>query len=167
MWKYLVIDDFLDKEVYDKLVNNIKDYKLQDNEEIHRKFLTTDPTPQVNWLFAKKNFPRHRPYSQLKKMIHYAVTKENFTHPLHDEAPFKIMSAIIYLHPEKNVGTILRHKEKEIEVEWKPNRLMVFCGLEDITWHYYKTTEARYTYNYFLVNPAEMENKELKKHVID
>ena len=80
------------------------------------------------------------------------------------------MSAIVYLSPEKNIGTTLvdyshRNPEK-ITVDWKPNRLMNFCGLTDRTWHYYESTDVRYTYNYSLVEPDKIQNEEYRQYCI-
>ena len=86
------------------------------------------------------------------------------------------MSAIVYLSPEKNKGTTLIDYSKislydgvpeKITVDWKPNRLMNFCGLTQNTWHYYESTDVRYTYNYFLVDPDKIQNEEYKKYCID
>lgn len=169
MWNYEVIDDYLDKETFNKLNNEIKDVIPEDGK-IYRKWLDYDPTPQIETLVKKYAVRRY--YGPYKKFIHFAVTPAEFVHPEHDEAEFKIMSAIVYLSPEKNIGTTLvdytrpPYPEK-ITVDWKPNRLMNFCGLTQRTWHYYESTDVRYTYNYFLVDPDKIENEEYKKYCID
>jgi hypothetical protein len=162
MWPYKVIDNFLPKKDFMILTDNI--LKIKAKNKIEREFFNYDPTPQIADLL--KEFPKHRKCASLKKFIHYAITPTNFVHKIHDEAPFKIMSAIIYLHPENNYGTTLYHSEKTVEVEWKPNRLMVFCGETGVTWHDYKSSTMRYTYNYFLVDPAQIKNEEYKAHAI-
>ena len=162
MWQYKVIDNFLSDKDFKILTGNLFD-KNADNE-VERIFCNYDPTPQVADLLDE--FSDHRQYKELKKFIHYAITPPNFKHHMHDEAPFKIMSAIIYLHPEENYGTTLYHQDEVVEVEWKPNRLMVFCGETGVTWHDYKSSSIRYTYNYFLVDPTQILNEEYKKYVI-
>ena len=173
MWPYEVIDNYLDDKTFNKLNNEIKDVIPEDGK-IYRKWLDYDPTPQIETLV--KNYRVRRHYGPYKKFIHFAVTPAGFVHPEHDEAEFKIMSAIIYLSPEKNKGTTLVDYTKvpshggnpeKITVDWKQNRLMNFCGLTDNTWHYYESTDVRYTYNYFLVDPDKIQNEEYKKYCID
>jgi len=166
MWQYEVIDNYLDKKTFDSFTDELRGIKLED-DEVYRRFFNYDPTPQIGNLIEK--FETRRSYGPYKKLIHFAVTPANFIHKEHDEAEFKIMSGIVYLSPEKNIGTTLvdyRTNEK-ITLDWKPNRLMTFCGLDDITWHYYESTDIRFTYNYFLVDPDKIENEEWKQYVID
>jgi len=162
MWPYKVIDNFLSDIDFMLITDNM--LRIKANDKVERQFFHYDPTPQIADLL--KEFPRRRKCTSLKKFIHYAVTPANFTHKVHDEAPFKIMSAVLYLHPEENYGTKLYHNDEIVDVEWKPNRLMVFCGETGVTWHDYKASTMRYTYNYFLVDPAQIENVEYKKHAI-
>ena len=68
--------------------------------------------------------------------------------------------------------TMIQHQRfyidgKQETIEWKPNRLMIFCGETGVTWHDYKSSdETRYTYNYFLVDPTRIENEAYKDHCI-
>jgi len=174
MWQYEVVDDYLDKKTFDSFIEDLRGVKLEDNE-VYRRFFTYDPTPQIAELVNK--FEIKRPCNNYKKLIHYAVTPANFFHKEHYEADFKIMSAIVYLSPEKNIGTTLVDYRtpgpnegdlyEKITLDWKPNRMMTFCGLDDITWHYYESTDVRFTYNYFLVDPDKIQSDEWKQHLID
>jgi len=168
MWQHIVIDDFLDKKTFNKLCDGIVG-KEPPKQKVYREWFNYDPTPQIADLF--KEFEMVREHDEVKKLIHYAVTPKDFLHPIHDEAEFKLMSAIIYLSPEENIGTTLidrrGEKPEKLTVEWKPNRLMVFCGITDLTWHYYESMDTRYTYNYFLVRPDYIESEAYKTYVID
>ena len=167
MWQHIVIDDFLDKKTFNKLCDGIVGKEPPKNK-VYREWFDHDPTPQIADFF--KEFKETREYSEYKKLIHYAITPARFMHPVHDEAPFKLMSAIIYLSPEENIGTTLLdrrgEKTKRVDVDWIPNRLMIFCGITDLTWHYYESIDTRYTYNYFLIDPTVIENDEYKNYVI-
>lgn len=161
--KLITIDNYLDPATYSLLLKDIVGAPLA-NKGVYRKFLDYDPTPKIASLLVQ--FHEHRNYSKIGKFIHYAVTPPNFKHPVHDEAEFKIMSAIIYLHPKKNHGTTFYLDGEKIEVEWKPNRLMVFCGKTNVTWHDYESDAMRYTYNYFLVDPTKVQNDTYKNHIL-
>ena len=173
MWQYKVYKDFLDKDTFNKLKDNILNDEDLNKHDFdtgqYRKFLNYDPTPQI--ADKLKDFDKHRSYEELKSFIHYAVTPKNFIHVVHDEAAYKIMSAIIYLSPEVSCGTFLHDKfenpTETIEVEWEPNSLMVFCGEKNVTWHHFESKDAhRYTYNYFLVDPTKIKKQEYKKYAI-
>lgn len=166
-WEYLIIDDFLPPDEFDKICKMAKCVPAPKEDLVQRHFFTEDPTPQVAELL--NYFSEKRGYRSLKKFIHYAVTKGDEVHPIHVDAPFKIMSAVLYLHPEKNLGTRVykdRDGEPLIDVEWKPNRMFVFCGKDNVTWHDYRSTGTRYTYNYFLIDPTQVENPEYKNKAI-
>ena len=71
---------------------------------------------------------------------------------------FYIKEGTIFEYPDRDFYTIYDH-----EVEWKPNRLMIFCGESGVTWHDYKSDgKMRFTYNYFLVDPTKIKNEVYK-----
>tara|TARA_B110000977_G_scaffold193984_1_gene269793 strand:+ start:8503 stop:9000 length:498 start_codon:yes stop_codon:yes gene_type:complete len=163
MTKILIRDNFLSEETYNAILFDARSTK-QDGS-VSRHWYDYDPTPEIAQ-FANY-FGKKRGYRELARFIHTATTVPNFTHKMHDEAEFKIMSAIIYLSPEKNHGTTFYIDGKQETIEWKPNRLMIFCGETGVTWHDYKSSdETRYTYNYFLVDPTRIENEAYKDHCI-
>jgi len=168
MWPYMVKDDYLSSDKFNSLLDEVKDIKIKDGE-VYRKFFSYDPTPEIGELIHK--FTKKRSEGPYQKLIHFAITPANFSHAEHDEASFKIMSSIVYLAPEKNLGTTLVDYRKtpteKVTLEWKPNRMMTFCGETDVTWHYYESTDVRYTYNYFLVDGDKIQNEEYKKYCID
>lgn len=159
-WPHLIVEDFLPPE---RLAHFTKMAKLLDvegdgYENINREFFDYDPFPKMQDLLNE--FPIHREYKDLAKLIHYAVTPPNMTHPMHVDSDYKIMSAVIYLYPEENGGTVLYKTPngEGMEIKWKPNSLFVFCGLDDITHHTYYSTDTRYTLNYFLVDPTMIKD---------
>jgi hypothetical protein len=169
-WVYGYIDNYLPEKDFIHLRNQAMSLDL-DKEKVVRKIFDYDPTPDIELIFDNFRFHRKTPirtYSNLKKFIHFAITPENFVHKMHIEAPFKIMSAVLYLGPEENRGTRLYEtpEDEPIEIEWKPNRLFVFCG-HDHTFHDYLSTSVRYTYNWFLVDEPVIENQEYKENLVE
>ena len=69
------------------------------------------------------------------------ITKKNSKFPIHDDTPNKLLSGVIYLSPEKNLGTIFYSDKKgsnKTSVEWKQNRAVFFSRSERKTWHSYE-----------------------------
>lgn len=161
MTKIIVIDDFLPSDTFSMLSCM---YRINDTNEVDRYIFKHDPTPQIAEFI--NYFDKKRGYETLGKFIHTASTPPNFTHKIHDEAEFKIMSAVVYIGPKQSHGTTF-YLEEQFEIQWKPNRLMVFCGETDVTWHDYKSTEeTRLTYNYFLVDPTKVQNETYRNHIL-
>jgi len=161
-WKHLYIDDFMPDYMLQYHYN--KAQQVDPQGDVGRLILDYDPMHRVADLL--EHFPNHRPYNKLGKFIHYAATAANLTHAVHTDAPFKILSAVLYLGPTDNYGTRLYDQTKfDKEVEWKPNRLVVFAG-NDYTWHDYRSKQVRFTLNYFLVDPDVIENQQYKQGII-
>lgn len=169
-WHYICIDNYLPEKEFTELRSKAMQIEYS-NYKVTREILKYDFTPQMELLLEnfnqREDIPK-RKYSDLKKFIHFAITPANFVHDIHTEAPFKIMSAVLYLGPEENRGTRLYKSldEPPVEIEWKPNRLFVFCGY-DHTFHDYLSSSVRYTYNYFLVDKPVIENPEYKENLLD
>jgi hypothetical protein len=159
----IIRDNYLPQQTFSLLYTHYQ--KVQLKKGVEREFFSSDPTPEIAKFI--NYFDKKREYNQLGKFIHTAATPPNFVHPKHYEAEFKIMSAIIYIGPEKAPGTTFYINGKEETIEWKPNRLMIFCGETDVTWHDYKSADQmRFTYNYFLVDPTKIQNESYKNNII-
>ena len=80
------------------------------------------------------------------------------------KAPFKILTAVLYLTPDANNGTRIYANGDEsskpaTELEWKPNTMLIFAGQDDVTWHDYTSSwNDRYTFNWFFVDPNVIQN---------
>jgi hypothetical protein len=73
--------------------------------------------------------------------FHIIETGRNYKFPIHDDTPNKLLSGVIYLRPEKNLGTIFyknKNGEDRNETEWKQNRAVFFSRSERETWHSYE-----------------------------
>jgi len=161
--EFYIRDNYLPQDTYEMLYGKYMRTQLKDNE-VHREFFDYDPTPEIaNYI---NFFNKKRGYKKLAKWIHTAATPSNFQHKVHCDADFKIMSAIVYIAPEESYGTSFYLKE-QFDIEWKPNRLVVFCGEDDVTWHDYKSSDGmRFTYNYFLVDPTKIQRPDWKNRWI-
>lgn len=161
--KIIVKDNYLPQQTFSLLYSKYQ--QSQQQKEVAREFFDYDPTPDIAHYI--NYFDRKRGYNKLGKFIHTAATPPNFHHPKHYEAEFKIMSAIVYIGPEEAPGTTFYIDGKEETIDWKPNRLMIFCGETDVTWHDYKSgNHTRFTYNYFLVDPTKVKNEAYKNYIL-
>ena len=73
--------------------------------------------------------------------FHLIETGANYEFVIHDDTPDKLLSGVIYLKPEKNVGTIFYKNKKgdgRNEIEWKINKGVFFSRTERQSWHSYK-----------------------------
>lgn len=165
-WPHIIIDNFLDKDHFELEVMNAKEaarHCLGDRTQVRRSFPRRD---HIRFLLETffHSFDDKREYDDLGTFMHYAITPPNFKHTMHVDAPFKIMSSVLYLSPEENAGTRLYKTpdSKPIAVEWKPNRMFVFCGKDDVTWHDYTSISERLTLNHFFVDRSKIENLEYR-----
>ncbi len=65
-------------------------------------------------------------------------TDKNSSFPIHDDSPNKLLSGVIYLSPESNLGTTFYSTKKgdnQKEIKWKKNRAVFFSRKEKETWH--------------------------------
>ena len=165
-WEHFIVDDYLPKKEFE--YHSWKAQQIEIKEDVNREFLDYDPFPEATWF--QPEFAYTRSFDTTKKFSHYAATKAGFHHPRHVDSQFKIMSAVLYLAPEFNHGTDMFETEDGPMMgacPWKPNRLFVFAGRYNHTWHDYRATTNRYTLNWFLVDPQIIQNQEYKKVLVD
>ena len=73
--------------------------------------------------------------------FHLVETGKNFSFPIHDDTPNKLLSGVIYLYPENNVGTLFYDNSEgynKREIKWLQNRAVFFSRIEKKTWHSYE-----------------------------
>ena len=180
-WPYIVIDNFLPRGEFMTMMENCMFLHSGNPEKFDRDYddqviripLKWDPLEEHNMHLHLASFTERRNFSSvkdLKVLSHYVRTKANFNHKRHDEAPFKILSTVLYLAPDGNNGTRLYTSETsndKLELEWKPNRAVIFAGRDNVTWHDYTSSwNDRYTLNHFLVDPSVVENEKIKESLI-
>ena len=155
-YKIKVVDDFLDKEDYEKIKNlkiytNInKKFEIYHNKVIGNKVLESSINHD---LLLSLNKYHDKAINILKelcpekvKLYDYSdfvliVTNKNAIFPFHDDTPNKLLSGVIYIYPEQNKGTIFSNDKKGKErktINWKQNRAVFFSRREKETWHAYE-----------------------------
>ena len=150
----IIIDDFLNQQDFEQLcqleVGNVKDsikiYR-NTNDKIKSSGIDKKLIDRLH-----KNY-HHKAINILKKLcpqklclydysdFTIIVTSKNYKFPFHDDTPNKILSGVVYLYPEKNIGTIFSENKKGLNihtVDWKQNRAVFFSRKERETWHTYK-----------------------------
>jgi hypothetical protein len=74
--------------------------------------------------------------------FHMIVAGSNYSFPIHDDTPNKLLSGVIYLNPKENQGTEFFDNKKGLNkkrVEWIQNTAIFFARKERETWHSYKS----------------------------
>tara|TARA_B100000035_G_scaffold68160_1_gene55695 strand:- start:1630 stop:2160 length:531 start_codon:yes stop_codon:yes gene_type:complete len=163
-WSHIVIDDYYPTEVFDRLLEYSKK-KLKDNGfgSDGRFRMRFERDPDLDEILKDnlisneffKYFTDHREYNEdCNVYTELSGIIGPYRYKLHSEAPNKLMSLVVYLGPEDNRGTRLFDKDKKFvkEIEWKPNRAMLFCGEDDVTWHDYLCDKGKFrmTINQFI-----------------
>ena len=153
---FLEIKDLKDLTAYAKNLNNDRNIHVFHNQiDINNKILNAsidkDFLIRLNTKYLDKAIRILKELNKEKaKLINYSdftiiKTKKNKKFPIHDDTYNKLLSGVIYLYPEKNIGTIFYNtksgKDKNI-VEWKINRAVFFSRIERETWHSYGADSA-------------------------
>jgi hypothetical protein len=111
--------------------------------------------PYILQLFIKYNDKLLKALNELapeKKVLYkgsviqFSPNSKGIDWVIHNDVPDKLLSAVIYVSPKINTGTILYKNEEGSdphEIEWKENRCLVFCRNDD-TWHSYKNVHEGY-----------------------
>ena len=156
--KLKILDNFLEK----KDLITLKELKLEtlNNNEIkvyHNKIFKNGTT-QSDCLSEKqvKNFQNkyhNKAIDILKELnplkvdlyeyseFHIIETGSNYKFPIHDDTPDKLLSGVIYLNPEKNLGTMFyddKNGNGKKVVDWKVNKAVFFSRIEGQSWHSYE-----------------------------
>lgn len=167
-WPHLVLDNFYSAQLYKFSVKEILSY-IKTNKLVDRQVLLKTTDINFSTIFPAtlayinsnsitedtlKHFPSHRDYTTISNYSEINICLGTFNYPIHDEAAHKILSAVTYLFPASNKGTIIHDKNKNriSEIEWKTNRTLIFAPIDNVTWHSYESSDAplRITINTFL-----------------
>jgi hypothetical protein len=161
-YKIKIFDDFLETEdlkelsIYAKNLNNDRDVHVFHNEiDLNNKILNASIDKglliRLNKKYLEKGISILKELNEEKvSLIDYSdftiiKTKKNKKFPIHDDTFNKLLSGVVYLHPENNIGTIFYNtkngKDKNV-IEWKINRAVFFSRIERETWHSYEADNA-------------------------
>ena len=157
-YKIKIFDDFLEAEdfkelsIYAKNLNNDRDVKVFHNEiDLNNRILNSSIDKglltRLNKKYLEKGISILKELNEEKvSLIDYSdftiiKTKKNMKFPIHDDTFNKLLSGVVYLYPENNIGTIFYNtkngKDKSV-TEWKINRAVFFSRIERETWHSYE-----------------------------
>lgn len=157
-YKIKIFDNFLDSEdlkilnIYAKNLSNNRNISVFHNKvDINNKILSASIDQNLlinlNKKYLEKAINILKELNEEKvSLIDYSdftiiKTKKNKKYPIHDDTFNKLLSGVIYLYPEKNIGTTFYNsksgKDKDV-VEWKINRAVFFSRKERETWHSYE-----------------------------
>ena len=175
-WKHLVIDNFLEPDVFSYVQSYVSDnYNLKTQSkpvaEIHTESSNSKLfellSPYI--LMMRDKFYDEMNYSNkvlpntMYSFVELAICHPGFAYRyIHSDNrdDFKLMTTVLYVSPEEGNGTELYSSKLKSsfveEIEWKPNRALSFVGTENPkyqgTWHNYKNTKphARASINLIL-----------------
>jgi hypothetical protein len=162
-WEHIVVDNYYDTALLKSAQEELIDY-IKSGVELHsmnyindlaifpatKRCVDSHPVTD-SWL---KDFKEFRSYNNLTIRNQIIICIGEASYNIHYENPTKILSAVTYLWSNNGTGTVLYDVNKNFvkEVEWVPNRLLLFCGKDNVTWHSYysKPKSVRITLNTFL-----------------
>ena len=147
-----IVDEILDLELYYFIVNNRNQFnyrhidtykgKAQKHEADLGKELTA---------WVKKNYTQ-RVGEPVGTNFKVGIVKCDpvYHYNMHADHPSKIISSVVYLHPKKSTGTIF--EQDNLEVAWRPNRLIAWENRGQRHFYENRTTQPRYTLNIYQID---------------
>lgn len=167
-WGHIICDDFYESGLFESMKNEIVKYfvdlevrpkrmvyRTRDNGFESQFPQTSSCLSSVDYSKYLAEFPIKRSYNSVDMFSEISFISDGFEYPLHCENEEKVLSFVTYVAPAKGRGTRIYDTDKTFvkEVEWKPNRMLVFAGLTGTTWHNYVVDPRmpRITINTFIV----------------
>ena len=157
--KIKVIDNFLNEEDFNELcllkLGQVKEDELYvyHNEINKKEEVKVEGIDEKTVRRLFQNY-HHKTINLLKELNPNKVDLYDYSEfniiksgsklkfPIHDDTPNKLLSGVVYLKPEKNIGTIF-YEDKQgngrKEIEWKQNRAVFFSRTERESWHSYQS----------------------------
>ncbi len=150
-----IVDNFLNKDDFDKLSKLVLDQIPEDTLKVYHNEIAKNDTIKKSCIDNSLIQSLHKNYHQKAfnilmkiapekaKLYEYSdfsviKTGKNYKFPIHDDTPNKLLSGVIYLYPKNNTGTIFyanKKGDKKKIVNWKQNRGVFFSRVEQETWH--------------------------------
>ncbi len=126
-----VIDDFLYPELYQRILSRLDNLEYQfvdcsKKAEKHEAKLSDDLAEEIKACYQEKV---RKPVGFFTASI--VKCDPGYGYPIHYDHPEKLVSTVVYLHPEVGNGTYFLLKEDKDdqgklmkEIVWRPNRLV-------------------------------------------
>jgi hypothetical protein len=148
-FEYILIENCLSDELFSSILNEAKELLANVSEKRENPFLKEDIFPFINKQMLNQ-FSKVRQFDPkfMFKRAEWSLQPPGYHFKKHVDFDAKILTAVMYVTPEENCGTILYDKENnEIEIPWKPNSIFIHCPFEgtDHSYHNPSKTEHRVT----------------------
>lgn len=93
----------------------------------------------------------------------FNITLPNSSSSIHDEGTNKTMVLVVYLEPEKSIGTLLFEENNQEsfskEIKWKPNTGFLMYSIPNKTWHkVISESNIRVTLNFYFEKIEALQN---------
>ena len=124
-----IVDNFLNKDDFDKLSKLVLDQIPEDTLKVYHNEIAKNDTIKKSCIDNSLIQSLHKNYHQKAfnilmkiapekaKLYEYSdfsviKTGKNYKFPIHDDTPNKLLSGVIYLYPKNNTGTIFYANKK-------------------------------------------------------
>lgn len=167
-WPHLEIQDYFDPMLYSACraellkyistnINKLSHHTIIRSQEhdFKERFPATSAFAESANIDSDllKHFSNHRQYSALYNFYDISICLGDFSYKIHDEAPWKVLSAVTYIAPKQSTGTLLYDSAKEYvtTAAWAENKTLIFAPIDNVTWHSFESTGSyRITINHWL-----------------
>ena len=157
---HITIDDFLHKDLYNTCMQHLDFRWKKDTGNKMREWMTPqllepfdDFVEATIWPIMEDIYKEPIPWGYHDHRLSWLDPHTSHRGGIHDEEYNKFYSLVVYIDPVESTGTLLYDENQNFvkEVEWKPNRALLFKGIPKITWHNYEnnTDQVRFTFNSF------------------
>ena len=195
-FKYILLDNFFSDNEMQYFINrfNIEDlpsdghcslYNIRifkDNKieiKIGSNLIPTEIIMQINKKYENILYTLLSVLAPTKhRLIDYidyslVATGKDYKYEIHDDIPAKLLSTVIYLKPEENLGTILHpcpqyvlgnriaFPNENFVIKWKASRAMIFSRIGQKTWHSFQG-DGKSNRLTFLINVGTNKMKEAR-----
>ena len=153
-----ILDNFLTNEHFNELSKIGFDMELKNEISVLHNKINKENEIEVSCIDKNLIQSLHKTYHEKMmniliklspkkaKLLDYSdfsliKCSKNYNFPFHDDTPNKLLSGVVYLLPEKNLGTIFSSNKDGSNskmIEWKQNRAVFFSRIERETWHSFK-----------------------------
>lgn len=170
-WPHMIVDNFYDVDLFNDMETEL--VKFIDSEivkkphynirsdECNMKVLFPATFKCIKSADYKKYYDWFENKRQSKNYLIYhgiSIITDGHEFPIHDEHPGKILTFVNYVNPNNGIGTMIYDKDKNYvgDIPWVKNRSLVFAGIDNITWHAYRSPpwQVRITLNTFFAIPG-------------
>lgn len=187
-FKYILLDNFIESETFDKLKNQIFSLKLvldkqnrdfrtiirfsKDGKIIDSEGVTLDVFKEIFEQINQDSLEMLKNLAPKKLSLYdYSEIRIQKAPKFYDSGPHtdstqKLLSTVTYIYPKKGEGTFLHKGNNQrvfSQIEWKENRCFAFSRIENKTWHSWRSNSqnGRFTLIYTLL--TNKPNKALFK----